>query len=665
MVLLGSNSMQFTFVAALLLSYTLETLAQEYKIINQFPCSNSGNYTSGSQFGTNLNLLLSSLVSNGSQNGFSNTSIGSDPDTAYGLVQCRGDLSMENCRTCLNAASVEIIQSCPNRKEATLQRDQCVLRYSNSSFFSKVDYDPRAEYNTANASDPGRFNQQLANLMNNLSNTATSRPSRYGAGSTNYSDFSQIYGVVQCTRDLSPTGCFACLRSMITEIPSCCNASQGAKVFSRTCYLRYETYPFVLIPEESSPPPAEVSPPQIQASTPQATENGNEKSGESTNVVAVVVPVIASVVLIAICAILIYRRTSMKKKQTRPEIIYDQEDIGSDASLQFDLDVIRTATDNFSDSNKLGEGGFGIVYKGELLDGQEIAVKRLSKHSGQGSQEFKNEVVLLHKLQHRNLVRLLGFCLGGEEKLLIYEFVPNGSLDKYIFDSIKKSSLDWQRRCNIIGGIARGLVYLHEDSRLRIIHRDLKSANVLLDDELNAKIADFGMAKLFGVDQTQGNTSRIAGTYGYMAPEYALHGLFSVKSDVYSFGILLLEIISGQKTNHFNRSGPLRDLLSYTWKLWEEGSAIELMDPILLDSYSAAEVMRCIHVGLLCVQDNLEDRPTMSSVVLMLSSHSLTLQTPSAPSFILETRTGEGDVGVDISSDESLLYSINGVSSVR
>ncbi|KAF6160896.1 hypothetical protein GIB67_025431 [Kingdonia uniflora] len=375
-------------------------------------------------------------------------------------------------------------------------------------------------------------------------------------------------------------------------------------------------------------------------------------SDSSSSIAIVVVPIVIGVLLLiaVLCAFLLRRN---KRKKRKYGMIDETEMISAD-SLHFDLRTIRVATDNFCDANKLGQGGFGAVYKGALPDGQEIAVKRLSKNSGQGSQEFKNEVGLLHKLQHRNLVRLLGFSFEGEEKLLVYEYIPNTSLDKYLFDPAKKTYLDWERRYKIIGGIARGLLYLHEDSRLRIIHRDLKAGNILLDKEMNTKISDFGMAKLFVVDQTQGNTSRIAGTYGYMAPEYALHGLFSVKSDVYSFGVLILEIVSGQKIYRFHES---RDLLTFAWKLWIEGTPLELVDPTLTDNYHANEVVRCIHIGLLCVQDNIEDRPTMSSVMLMLSSFSLTLTSPTAPAFFTTSTTGPNKPIMDLELETSSIIS--------
>ncbi|PQQ02556.1 cysteine-rich receptor-like protein kinase 26 [Prunus yedoensis var. nudiflora] len=209
--------------------------------------------------------------------------------------------------------------------------------------------------------------------------------------------------------------------------------------------------------------------------------------------------------MLLIISICIYLR--LKKRKEKRE----GDEIGTEA-LQFNFNSIKVATDNFSEANKLGRGGFGAVYKGRLWNEEDIAVKRLSRDSAQGDIEFKNEVALITKLQHRNLVRLLGFCLEGNERLLVYEFVPNASLDKFIFDPMKRAQLDWDRRYKIIVGIGRGLVYLHEDSRLRVIHRDLKAGNIFVDAEMNPKIADFGMARLFVLDQTEGETNRIVGT---------------------------------------------------------------------------------------------------------------------------------------------------------
>ncbi|XP_029117331.1 G-type lectin S-receptor-like serine/threonine-protein kinase SD1-13 [Elaeis guineensis] len=293
---------------------------------------------------------------------------------------------------------------------------------------------------------------------------------------------------------------------------------------------------------------------------------------------------------------------------------------GQDSPL-FDFNVIETATNNFANENKLGEGGFGPVYKGRLPDGQEIAVKRLSRGSGQGLKEFENEVELILKLQHRNLVKLLGCCTHGEEKLLIYELMLNKSLDAFLFDATKKGILDWEKRYNIVEGIARGLLYLHRDSRLRIIHRDLKASNILLDEKFNPKISDFGMARMFGGDQIQETTNRVVGTIGYMSPEYAVEGKISEKSDVFSFGVLLLEIVSSKRNNYFVDDDQAPSLLGYAWTLWKENRVVELIDPSLGSSLSYTEVLKCIQVGLLCVQEHPTDRPSISSVISMLSSN--------------------------------------------
>ncbi|KAM4113091.1 hypothetical protein ACJW30_05G192600 [Castanea mollissima] len=294
--------------------------------------------------------------------------------------------------------------------------------------------------------------------------------------------------------------------------------------------------------------------------------------------------------------------------------------------LIFDLGCIVAATDNFSPINKLGQGGFGFVFKGQLSNGQEVAIKRLSKSSSQGIEEFKNEVLLIAKLQHRNLVKLFGCCIQGEEKMLIYEYMPNKSLDFFIFDHTRSSLLNWEKRFEIIIGIARGISYLHQKSRLKIIHRDLKTNNVLLH------------ARIFNGDQIQDTTTRVVGTYGYMSPEYAIFGKFSTKSDVFSFGVILLEIISGKKNNSSYQRHDSLTLIGHVWELWREDRVLDIVDSSINDSFVSHEVLRCIQVGLLCVQEDAMDRPTMLAVLLMLSCET-TLPSPKQPAFIFRRPT--------------------------
>ncbi|KAJ0635896.1 putative protein kinase RLK-Pelle-DLSV family [Helianthus annuus] len=302
----------------------------------------------------------------------------------------------------------------------------------------------------------------------------------------------------------------------------------------------------------------------------------------------------------------------------------------------FSLYEVARATGNFSVSNKIGEGGFGPVYKGVLDDGQEVAVKRLSETSLQGLEEFKNEVICIAKLQHRNLVKLLGHCIHRNEMILIYEYMSNKSLDSFVFDETRSLMLDWPKRFHIILGIARGILYLHQDSRLQIIHRDIKAGNILLDGDMNPKISDFGLARKFVGHDTMANTKKVVGTYGYISPEYAIYGHFSTKSDVYSFGVLVLEI---------------------AWRLYKEGRSIELMSGSLQASFVVSEVLRSIHVALLCVQHQVEDRPTMLSVVLMLVSEGAALPEPKQPAFFNEESCHELESLISVDNGTiTLLY---------
>ncbi|CAH1429311.1 unnamed protein product [Lactuca virosa] len=263
------------------------------------------------------------------------------------------------------------------------------------------------------------------------------------------------------------------------------------------------------------------------------------------------------------------------------------------------LQKISKATDNFSIDNKIGEGGYGPVYR------------------------------------HRNLVKLLGYCIQGNEKILVYEYMENKSLDSFIFDDTTTSMLDWPQCLNIIHGLARGILYLHQDSRLQIIHRDLKPGNILLDREMNPKISDFGLARKFDGNDAMDVTKKVVGTYGYIPPEYAVHGRFSIKSDVFSFGVIVLEIVSGKKNQGFSHEAHSENLLGHAYRLYKEDKSIKLMSASLQKSCVVSEVLRSIHVALLCVQHHAADRPTMLSVVLMLISDG-ELPPPKQPAFFLE-----------------------------
>ncbi|PSS24718.1 Cysteine-rich receptor-like protein kinase [Actinidia chinensis var. chinensis] len=621
--------------------------------------NNTVTYTPNSTYADNLDAVLASLSSNATASaGFHNSTAGrGPPDAAYGLFLCRGDVSPATCQECVTFASTDVVERCPTSKRVTIWYDDCMLRYSNQSIFAVPDLTGGAFlWNTQNVTDVSRFEDVLGGLLRDIVNRSSigGLGKKFATGEANFSSLQSIYALAQCTPDLTTPECNSCLVQANSNFPSCCAQARGARVLFPSCNIRYETYPFYNATAFAAPPPPVPPPPP-----PTSTGNG----GLSSQVlIAIIVPICVVILLFIVGFCWLRRRRTKKYESVREDTVGD--DITTVQSLQYDLATLQAATNNFSVENKIGEGGFGPVYKATVSNGEVVAVKRLSRSSGQGAEEFKNEVVLVAKLQHRNLVRLLGFCLEGKENILIYEFVPNKSLEKFLFDPQERGKLDWPRCYKIIEGVARGMLYLHEDSRLRIVHRDLKASNILLDGDMNAKISDFGMARIFGVDQTEGNTNRVVGTFGYMSPEYVTRGQFSVKSDVFSFGVLVLEIISGKKNSGFYQSD-YEDLLSYAWNLWRDERPLDLMDPTLEGTYSRNEVIRCIHIALLCVQDDPDNRPTMATVVVMLNSYSVTLSLPQQPAFSTRSRTGLNPPKLlesDESTSKSMPVSVNSVS---
>ncbi|XP_019198485.1 PREDICTED: probable leucine-rich repeat receptor-like serine/threonine-protein kinase At3g14840 [Ipomoea nil] len=309
--------------------------------------------------------------------------------------------------------------------------------------------------------------------------------------------------------------------------------------------------------------------------------------------------------------------------------IYIRNKVSQEKELQgldlrtglFTMRQIKVATNNFDVANKIGEGGFGPVYKGTLSDGTVIAVKQLSSKSRQGYREFLNEIGMISCLQHPNLVKLYGCCVEGKPLLLVYEFLENNSLARALFGpEDRQLKIDWATRQRICVGIAKGLAFLHEESTIKVVHRDIKTANVLLDKELNPKISDFGLAKLDDDEKTHIST-RVAGTIGYTAPEYALWGYLTFKADVYSFGVVALEIIAGKNNMKFRPDENYVCLLDWALVLQEKGNLIELIDPRLGTDFDKEHALRLIEVALLCTNTSPVLRPSMSTVVSMLEGN--------------------------------------------
>ncbi|GAB4830986.1 Cysteine-rich receptor-like protein kinase, variant 2 [Ancistrocladus abbreviatus] len=397
-------------------------------------CPNTTLFAPKTTFQTNRNRLLSSLASNAIQpNGFYNTSVSSTGggSAVYGLFLCRGDDSLDTCETCVKTAVNYTLQNCPTGKRVMLWYDECMIRYSNESFFGAAGYGfayyMRNRYYAGNAT---AFMNLVDDIMNEIAATAATGGSgkKFATKHVNFTASETVYALAQCTPDLSSSLCYQCLSQCIGHLPDCCDRKQGGRVLYGSCNVRYEIYPFYSLvvdaaapahaPAPLLPPPASQPNTSIRRGTTPATARGQKRSMVKV-IVATVVPIVAALVILIVSGICLLTRKRKKLKTANIDRNVSEsfsESFTMEETLQYDFTRLEVATDNFSSDNKVGQGGFGAVYKGTLPNGQKIAVKRLYANSCQGAEQFKNEVELLAKLQHRNLVRLLGFCLVGVEK---------------------------------------------------------------------------------------------------------------------------------------------------------------------------------------------------------------------------------------------------------
>nr|BAJ95884.1 predicted protein [Hordeum vulgare subsp. vulgare] len=590
---------------------------------------------------------------------FATATFGQAPDVVYALALCLGDvLDGSACGSCIANWFATVNQT--QCDKVGFSYTDCIVVYgatadilaapSNATGGSGDNTPPFQDWNIRNITTgqiPRIVNLTSELMAQTVALAATTTPKLYATGvmdMTRVGPYPNVFSQAQCTPGLSADDCSACLRRLLGMVNSTMALRMGARMGVTRCYFRYEASPFygarpmLSLPSSSPPGPAPAP---------------TKRRSMLWVIPVAVVPLTAAAFLFFICY---RRRLKRQRKGSRRARSLEWQGKNSDFSL-FEFEHLLEATSNFSEESKLGQGGFGAVYKGQLPDGLEIAVKRLASHSGQGFMEFKNEVQLIAKLQHTNLVRLLGCCSQEEEKILVYEYLPNKSLDFFIFDENKRALLDWTEIVAIIEGVANGLLYLHKHSRLLVIHRDLKPSNILLDSEMIPKISDFGLAKIFSLNDIEGDiTRRVVGTYGYMAPEYASKGNFSIKSDVFSFGVVILEILSGKRNSGTQQCGGFINLLGYAWQLWEEGKCIDLVDASLVSDSHSAKIMRCMNIALLCVQENAVDRPTMGDIVSMLSNETMILAEPKQPAYI-NVRVGNEETST---APES--YSINDVS---
>ncbi|KAL3511316.1 hypothetical protein ACH5RR_030717 [Cinchona calisaya] len=534
-------------------------------------------------------------------------------NTVYVFGECMKDLSQTDCNLCFAQCKTQILRCLPFQKltrGGRLFYDGCYLRYDDYMFFNdSLDAGDKVVCGVNEfGGNQSLFRANVAELVRSIVDLKGSKNDGFFKGSFSRGNLT-VYGLAQCWEFVNGSSCNACLADSVSKIGSCPPKDEG-RVLNAGCYLRYSTQKFY---DNSS----------------SAAPSGN--GGGSRRVAIILAATFSAVTFLLILAFISFFAKKRVLKQRR-----EKKKLGAllrtvnKSKLNISYETLEKATDYFSNANKLGQGGSGSVYKGVLPNGQVVAIKRLFFNTTQWVDHFFNEVNLISGVHHKNLVQLLGCSITGPESLLVYAYVPNGSLHDHIFVQKNVQPLSWRERYKIILGTAEGLTFLHEESKLRIIHRDIKLSNILLDEFFTPKIADFGLARLFPEDKTH-LTTAIAGTLGYMAPEYVVRGMLTEKADVYSFGVLVIEVICGRRNNAIAQNS--FSILQKIWKLYGTGKLFESVDPSMQGNFIKDEASKLLQIGLLCVQASAELRPSMSVVVKMLNNQHEISQ-PTQPPFI-------------------------------
>ncbi|XP_075656561.1 cysteine-rich receptor-like protein kinase 3 [Castanea sativa] len=535
---------------------------------------------------------------------------GTGNTTVYAFGECMKDLDNIDCDLCFAQCKTQILRCLPYQRATRGGRlfyDGCYLRYDDYNFFNEaLSAQDRTVCGAQDFVGNGSvFSANVNQLVMNLSVEAP-KFDGFSVGSVNNGNVT-VYGLAQCWEFVNGTACEDCLANAVSNISSCTPKQEG-RVLNTGCYLRYSTEKFYY----------------------NSTQPVRKSNQESKLAIALAATSSALALLLVIATVVFIVRKNVLKRRGEREQLGALLATVNNSKLNYSYEVLEKATNYFHHSNKLGQGGSGSVYKGVLPDGKVVAIKRLFFNTRQWVDHFFNEVNLISDIHHKNLVKLLGCSIAGPESLLVYEYVPNQSLHDYFSAKRKFQLLKWEVRYKIILGTAKGLAYLHEELEMRIIHRDIKLSNILLEEDFTAKIADFGLARLFPEDKTHISTG-IAGTLGYMAPEYVIRGMLTEKADVYSFGVLVIEVVSGKRNNNFSQYS--YSILQMAWNLYGIGRVCEAVDPALEGQFQEEEASRLLQIGLLCVQASAELRPSMSTVVKMLSDNHEIPQ-PTHPPFL-------------------------------